>query len=87
MNSRRSSSRLPVTAPIGEQFFGRAVARGGGGDLEEDCYYAVLELEKPDHMEGVAEFLLGTLEYCYGWNPDDSLGWECTYDSWKDEPA
>ena len=87
-----------VEAPTGEQVFGASLPgvaeevllealEYDPPDEEVDAYYTILEPEKPDHMEGVAEFLLSTLEYCYGWNPDDSIGWECTYDSWEDASA
>lgn len=84
-----------VEAPTGEQCFGaplpreadeilREVFKYDPPDEEMDCNYTILDPERAENVGDVANFLLGTLEHVYGWDPDDGVEWECEYDSWEE---
>lgn len=83
-----------VQAPTGEQCFGAPLPAEAEGcllealeydppDEEVDAYYTILEPQKADHIGDVAEFILDTLLYAYGWNPNDGVEWVCEYDGWE----
>jgi len=84
-----------VEAPTGEQCFGAPLPEAAEGcmlealeydppDEEVDTYYTILEPEKAVHMADVAKFLLDTLEYVYGWNPQEGVEWTCEYIDWEE---